>query len=82
MGFKRLILNGHLLHLPPDIVDSIFDSIDVDRSGNVTFEELWPWFLHEAREYTRNNRKTPLRFTVGTILTPRERILIGSMKAR
>jgi hypothetical protein len=64
------------------VLDSIYDSIDADHTGAITFYELWRWFIHEARDFCREKRngKKPLFFTVKEILTPSERAAIVLMQ--
>ena len=76
MGFKRLILQGKLLDIPAELVDAAYDMIDCDASGAITFLDIWPWFIHQAREYNARFPKKPLVFTLTTLLSARERSLM------
>ena len=46
-GFRRLILDGELLgeKFSIQVMDHLFDSIDHDKNGIITFYDFWDWYF-------------------------------------
>ena len=76
IGFKKLIMDGKLLGLPKGTADAIYDSVDSDSSGCISFDELWVWFSHEMRRKNLNRSSV----SVSRILPAKERAIIALMK--
>lgn len=79
LGFKKLIMDGKLLGLPKGTADASYESVDSDASGCVSFDEVWTWFVYQAK---LKSRKKPgsVNFTAATILPAKERALSVLMK--
>merc|ERR1712070_516374 len=59
---------GTLIKLPRDQIEDVYNQIDKDKSGAISFEEFWAWFQFEAK---KNPKKMKLELT--QIMTIRER---------
>ena len=79
-GFRRLMLDGKLLGMLENTVDEHFSTVDFDGSGTISFEELWKWFLPEARQAQRTRRKKFVTVSMPTIVPARLRAVIILMK--
>jgi hypothetical protein len=84
-GFKRLLNGGKLLNLDPQLLSDQFYTANIDRSGCLTFDELWEWFLPVAQNYHKElklkqqrQRKKPygLEFYLVDVFSPKDRALI------
>ena len=57
-GFRRMILNGSLLlkeeEYSQQVIDHLFDEIDVERCGMISFYQFWQWFSYMLGEYNEN----------------------------
>lgn len=78
LGFKQLIQDGKLLGLPAGTADSAYEGVDSDASGCVSFQEVWTWFVHEARQ--QKLRKKAVRVLASDIYPAKERALDALMK--
>lgn len=59
-GFQRIMLNGALLNIKPETLMEDFKVINVDRSGFVSFDDVWDYVLPKAQR--RNGREpSPLK---------------------
>jgi len=76
-GFRRLLVDGKLLNMSQEDVDEVFSAVDQDGSGLISFEEMWVWFVHEAR---RRSKKKLIKFTVSNIISVRQRAIIVIMR--
>lgn len=76
LGFKRLIQDGKLLGMPKGTADSCYESVDSDASGCVSFDEVWTWFLHQARK----KKPGSVHISISTIVPAKERALTALMK--
>jgi hypothetical protein len=48
LEFRAIIVGGALFsHIPPKELEDVFVQIDKDRSGAVSFDEFYSWFLFE-----------------------------------
>lgn len=79
MGFKKLILDGKLLGLPKGTADSCYESVDADASGCVSFQEIWTWFIYQARVKNRQ-RPGSINIQLEQILPAKERAITTLMK--
>lgn len=60
VGFRRILLGGELLRkggMDQATLDALYDDIDRDGSGGITFYDFWTWFVRELEVYNRNNPK-------------------------
>ena len=81
LSFKRIILGGKLVGMDPSIVDHEFQTIDVNQSGCITFDELWHWFEIAAFERHRHlmvaskGKGKGLLFTFDRVFSPADRAI-------
>ncbi len=68
IGFKRLLLDGKLLHLKHAVIDHIYDQIDSEGKGEISFGEIWQWFVTKAK--TVDSYFKPLKFKFSDIVSP------------
>eukprot|EP01041_Mallomonas_annulata_P004735 gene4735-9404_t len=82
-GFRRLMVDGKLLGLEKNAIDEHFSVVDFDGSGLVSFDELWRWFLHEARRRSQGgagSKPRVIRFTMSNIVPVRQRAIMVLMR--
>jgi hypothetical protein len=80
-----MILDGKLLKRDMDMmmINAVFDDIDHDGVGGISFYSFWMWFSRELESYNERNPKdlwllqpknTP--FNMYTLVSIRERALL------